>query len=154
MTNDLQNRFNVVYSDVEMFKAYAELDFKIKNLELRLHGIYNYYTWLKDIDKAWHVPSFHSGLYAGYQVNPQLKVHAEAFVEGNRYAGLNVIGANSWTAVKMDPVIDVNLGAEYVVNSQFSGFVQLNNLAGQNYQIWYQYPVYGFHFMGGIKYSF
>lgn len=154
-TSPLQNRFNVVYSDVEMFKAYAELNFEFGDkLNVRLHGLYNHYTWLKDIDYAWHVPVFRSGLYASYKVLPQLNVHAQAFVDGKRYAAVQLTDPTSEGFAEMDPVIDVNLGADYQISSQLSAFVQLNNLAGQNYEIWYQYPVYGFHFMGGIKYGF
>jgi hypothetical protein len=151
----LQNRFDVVYSDIEMFKAYAELNFEFgEKMKLRLHGMYNYYTWLKDIDEAWQVPVFRSGLYAEYQVLPQLKVHAQAFVDGKRIAGVNLPGDTQWNSVDMDPIIDVNLGADYQISNQLNAFVALNNLAGQNYEIWHQYPVYGFHFLGGIKYGF
>jgi len=145
----LQNRFNVVYSDVEMFKAYAELNFEFgEKMKLRLYGLYNHYTWLKDIDEAWQVPVFRSGLYAEYQVLPQLNVHAQAFVDGKRIARVNFPCDPQWRAV------DVNFGADYQISNQLSAFFSLNNLACQNYEIWYQYPVYGFHFLAGIKYGF
>ncbi|MEA1874192.1 MAG: hypothetical protein U9N51_07175 [Bacteroidota bacterium] len=152
-SSTLENRFGIVYSDLELFKAYAELNFEFGDkMKLRLHGLYNHYTWLKNIDEAWQIPIFRSGLYAEYQVLPQLNVHANAFVDGKRIANLS--GDTQWSSVEMDPVIDVNLGADYQVSNQLSAFVALNNLAGQNYEIWYQYPVYGFHFLGGIKYGF
>ena len=145
----------MVYSDVEMFKAYAELNFEFgEKMKLRLYGLYNHYTWLKDIDEAWQVPVFRSGLYAEYQVLPQLNVHAQAFVDGKRIARVNFPCDPQWRAVDMDPVIDVNFGADYQISNQLSAFFSLNNLACQNYEIWYQYPVYGFHFLAGIKYGF
>jgi hypothetical protein len=103
---------------------------------------------------------FQSGLYAEYQVLPQLNVHAQAFVDGKRIAGINLPGDTQWNSVEMKPIIDVNLGADYQISNQLSAFLSLNNLADlinladQNYEIWHQYPVYGFHFLGGIKYGF
>jgi hypothetical protein len=152
-TSTLQNRFNVVYSDIELYKFYAELDFDFKqNLEIRLYGTYNHYSWLKSIDHPWHIPAFKSGLYTAYNVTPQLKIHIETYVEGNRYA--LVPTETTGVSVKMDAIIDVNIGAEYQINNQVSAFIQFNNIACKNYEIWYQYKVYGFHVLGGIKYGF
>jgi hypothetical protein len=150
----LRNRFDVAYSDVEMFYAYGELNFDFGNkFGLRPYGKYRHYTWLKDIDKAWHVPTVEAGLYSSFKVMPQLTVSADAFVMIDRYAPV-MNDQMVITSQKLDPVIDVNLGARYLVSNKLSAFVQLNNLAGQNYEIWNQYPVYGFHVMTGINYSF
>ncbi|MFO7879962.1 MAG: hypothetical protein ACQES0_00760 [Bacteroidota bacterium] len=150
----LRNRFEVAYSDVEMFRAYGELNFNFGDeFGLRLYGKYRQYIWLKDIEKAWHVPRVESGLYARFKVLPQLEIHADAFVLADRYAPV-LDDTQRVVSEKLDPVIDVNLGARYSISRQFSAFAQLNNLAGQNYEMWNQYPVYGFHVMLGMNYSF
>ena len=33
-------------------------------------------------------------------------------------------------------------------------WAQFNNILNKEYQRWNQYPVYGFNFVGGIRYSF
>ncbi|MGM0649825.1 MAG: hypothetical protein ACQES1_04875 [Bacteroidota bacterium] len=152
----LRNRFTVTYSDVELFKAYGELNFDFgQNFNLRVHGKYNLFTYLPDIEHPWHVPSFKSGLYARMRIMPELYVSADAFVLIDRYALVpGGSPADPHVSEKLDPAIDVNLKAEYILSQRLNAKLELNNLAGQNYEIWNQYPVYGFHVMAGISYSF
>jgi hypothetical protein len=152
LSSTLKNRYNVAYSNTEMFKAYAELHFEIDKFVVRAHGNYNHFTWIEKLEHAYHIPTFSTGLYAEYSVFPQLKVHTQAFVEGKRHAGFYDLGTDAWENI--EPIFDVNIGAEYTISKQLNAYLQINNIVRQNYQIWYQYPVYGTHFIGGIKYSF
>jgi hypothetical protein len=154
----LRNRFSVEYTDVEMFKFYGELNFDFgHNFNLRAYGHYKLFTSLQDIEKPWHVPALKCGLYARKWILPGLNVSADAFVLIDRYALVpENNNAASLVPEKMAPApaVDVNLKAEYAVNQQLNAVLELNNLAFQNYEIWNQYPVYGFHIMMGINYSF
>lgn len=147
-TDILQNRFDVVYSDIEMFNAYGELNFDFNKFLMKLYGNYNHFIDVKDIAEPWHFPQIDAGAYLSYRVLPQLTITSDAIVKIGRYALIDNI------AKKMNPMIDINLGAEYIISRQLNTFISLNNLAGQNYEIWNQYPVYGFHVMAGINYSF
>ncbi len=152
----LRNRFDVEYADVEMFKFYGELNFDYGyNFNMRAYGQYKLFTSLQDIEEPWHVPALKCGIYARKQILPGLNVSADAFVLIDRYALVpDKNNAVSLIPEKMPPAVDVNLKAEYSVNRQLNAVVELNNLAFQNYEIWNQYPVYGFHIMAGINYTF
>jgi hypothetical protein len=51
-------------------------------------------------------------------------------------------------------IADVNLGLEYRYNQRISAFIQLNNVASQRYNRWYNYPVQAFQVLGGITARF
>jgi outer membrane receptor protein involved in Fe transport len=57
-------------------------------------------------------------------------------------------------AIEIDPMVDLNLGVEYRYSKVLSGFITLNNILGQRYYHWYNYPSYRFNMMLGITYSF
>ena len=49
---------------------------------------------------------------------------------------------------------DLSLGGEYKFTKMIGAFVQLNNIFGESYQRWYQYPVFGFNAFGGVVVRF
>ena len=49
---------------------------------------------------------------------------------------------------------DLSLGAEYRINKQFSAWMDVNNILGEKYSRWPQYPVYGLNLLGGIIINF
>jgi hypothetical protein len=58
-------------------------------------------------------------------------------------------GASSRT----DGAFDLNLGGQMPITPKISAWLQFNNLLNQSYSRWSQYPVYGFHFVGGVVFS-
>jgi hypothetical protein len=61
---------------------------------------------------------------------------------------------NNQFAKTLGLVADINLGLEYRYNKRLSAFIQMNNLASQRYNRWYNHPVQIFQFMGGITARF
>ncbi len=49
---------------------------------------------------------------------------------------------------------DLNFKAEYLFSESFSVFVQLNNITGNKYPLFLNYPSRGFQGMGGITWTF
>ena len=49
---------------------------------------------------------------------------------------------------------DANVNLGYRFNEKLSVFVKGNNLAGQNYERWANFPVQGIQVLGGITYKF
>jgi hypothetical protein len=49
---------------------------------------------------------------------------------------------------------DLNTGVEFQVSRHFNFWMQLNNILNGRNERWSQYQSYGFHFLGGITYSF
>ena len=53
-----------------------------------------------------------------------------------------------------DPIIDLNLRADYRITPKISIFAMGNNLANRQYQRFYGYPVKGINVIGGATYTF
>ena len=101
--------------------------------------------------EPWHKPEFDTSLETEYLYKERLLLNADLFLVGKRYAKSDdpLIGMT-----KLKAITDINLGCEYYFTKMFSAFLNLNNILGSKYYIWNNYPVQGFNFLGGIKYSF
>ena len=58
------------------------------------------------------------------------------------------------TGGNLDSYFDLNFNAGYDITKQFSAFLKLNNVLGQNYELYRNLPVQGFQIMGGVGYKF
>jgi hypothetical protein len=68
--------------------------------------------------------------------------------------GEGVTEENGQLVKKLDFIADANLNIEYRYNKRFSAFAQFNNFAAQRYKRWYNAPVHGFQFLGGVTFRF
>ena len=101
------------------------------------------------------MPDFDVTLRTGYDLMDKVLIHADFFVIGKRYTisppfPISLPGP----ALQLDEVYDFNLGAEYVYNNKFSGFININNLIASKYYQWNYYPTQRFHVMVGVNYGF
>lgn len=55
---------------------------------------------------------------------------------------------------ELKPIVDVNLSATYHYTDRWSFFINLENMGFQQYQMYYNYPVYQFSVIGGACYKF
>lgn len=156
----LNNQFAVIYDDVKYTRILAEFGFHYRDkVNFMLRGQYNNY-FLDNEDEAWHKPALEISFGADYNFQEKIKINAAIISRSKMFAKtyeqLMVNGNPEWVvkAEKMDGMMDVNLGAEYQYTKQLSGFIQLNNLLGQRYFRWYNYPSYRFNMMLGVAYSF
>ena len=130
----------------------ARLDFSTsKNLSLRLFG--NYYLYSFDNNATpLHLPKVESGLKAQFSLEDKLKITLGlTYVDGLEAREATV---SSTTTVTLNPIFDLNLGAEYKINSMVSLFVKMENIIGNQYQYYYMYPSKGFQVLGGIRFTF
>jgi hypothetical protein len=49
---------------------------------------------------------------------------------------------------------DLSAGVEFLITKNWSAWLDLNNLLNEQYQRWYNYPVYGLNFLAGVRYKF
>jgi hypothetical protein len=56
--------------------------------------------------------------------------------------------------IDMDPIIDMNVGAEYQFSSKLNFFFKLNNFGFQKYEQWLGYTNRSFNGLAGISYIF
>lgn len=156
----LDNQFTLVYDKVKYSRVIAEFGFHWKNkFNAMLRGKYNSY-FLDDEDKAWHKPGLEISLNMDYNLQDKILLRAEIYTRSKMYAKVydEVQSGTTFSTVESQAEIkskfDLNLGAEYRYSETLSGFINLNNVLGQRYYDWYNYPSYKFNFMLGVTYSF
>jgi len=102
------------------------------------------------------MPKFDMTLSGIYKATDQLKFTTDIFVVGSRTALIREPLSSSAPSqtVKMDPIIDLNAGAEYQFSEKLNFFLQLNNFGFQKYEQWLGYTNKGFNFLVGASYKF
>ena len=154
----LNNQFTVVYDDVKHTRLLAEFGYQYQDrLKVMIRGQYNDY-FLDNEDEAWHKPGLEVSLGVNYNMQEKIYARAELFTRSKMYAKVYeydvLTGDMEMKAVALKAMIDLNLGFEYRYSKVLSGFLNLNNLLGQRYYHWYNYPSYRFNMMLGVTYSF
>ena len=151
----LNNKFILEYTNIERFSGYGEISLRniIPDFNFILKGNYYYYSYVKNKEKPWHMPELDISFSVEYQYTDDITFGSDIFFIGKRYAkeydkDLNIIER------ELDPIIDINLYANYTLASNFSCFLYLNNLLGQKQYVWNHYHSLGFNLLLGLKYSF
>jgi hypothetical protein len=110
---------------------------------------FNQYTGLKQEKRAWGLIPLELNAAMRVQVIKDLWLKADVFGwTGSQYRRTN--GDNE----KLKGALDLNAGLEFKITKNLNLWTQFNNITNQEYQRWFQYPVYGFNFVGGIVFSF
>jgi hypothetical protein len=156
----LNNQFTVVYDKVKYARVIAEFGFHYKNkFSAILRGKYNNY-FLDNEDQPWHKPALEITFGADYNLQEKFVIKAELFTASKVFAKTfekTTVGEVTTTTivpVELKGYADINLGVEYRYTKLLSGFINLNNILGQRYYKWYNYPSQRFNFMIGVTYSF
>lgn len=156
----LNNTFSWVYDDLNVLKLSGEILHSVsEKFSIHLLGNYNSYD-METLSAAWQMPKIDLTLSGVYQATDQLKFSTDIFVVGKRTALINDYSSvNSSTPpasieISMDPIIDLNAGAEYQFSKKLNFFIQLNNFGFQKYEQWLGYTSKGFNFLGGASYTF
>lgn len=143
--------YTIVYDDKAQGLALnANAQYRIGDkINVGAEGAWTNFYKLSDNDKAWMEPMLRFTGTFGWQVFRPLHFNARADFWDGMYARLQN-GASD----KMPALFDLSAGAEYNILPRVSLFVQLNNILGKRYERWYQYPVYGFNIIGGLRIKF
>ncbi|MDB5268186.1 MAG: hypothetical protein JWP58_1226 [Hymenobacter sp.] len=120
---------------------------------------YNRYA-LKNLPEPFHRPEFQGSVFGTYNVFDKLMVGVEGYFFAASY-GISYRPATAVGAARVadfyratDPIIDLNLRADYRITPKISIFAMGNNLANRQYQRFYGYPVKGINVLGGATYTF
>ncbi len=144
------NLFDVVFDDGSLLTLSGELKYEpSQHMNILLKGKYNGYN-LDNLKEAWHKPEVEIGLTANYEPIEDLWVNLGVYSLGKRFA----LDVESGEAKQLKSVIDINLGAEYLISSKWTAFAQLNNAIVSKYYQWNGYPMQGLNLMVGVGYSF
>ncbi|MEQ8927378.1 MAG: hypothetical protein RLO81_16275 [Fulvivirga sp.] len=147
-----QSKFIIIYDtgNSEVLNLNAQLSYNRNEiLRLTLRGDYWGYD-TDEVDEAWHRPNYKISALSTFKLVDKLRFEAEAYAIG----GIKAINFNTAEEINLDSVFDFNFMAEYLVSDQFSGWLRLNNLLSQEYELLYNYPSRGLQVMLGATYSF
>jgi hypothetical protein len=102
------------------------------------------------IPQAWHRPGYKLSVAGSYNIQDKIVLTTDIMGLGN----IRARDPQTLVAVTLDPAFDLNFRAEYFVSKSFSVFLDVNNVIGNSYQVFLNYPVRAFQAMGGITWSF
>jgi len=153
------NKFNIIYDTLTLTKLEASGSYQqSEKFKIDLIGrFFSYQT--KNEAFAWNLPQFQFVLRGSYNLYDKFLVNLSANIETGRNAkvysaGEDVIEKNEQFAKPLGAIVDINLGVEYRYNTRVSAFLQINNLASQQYYRWYNYPVQPIQVMAGVTARF
>jgi hypothetical protein len=153
----LNNKFGVEYDNGSMVKANGQFIYDSKTKwQLKAEGNYYYYNF-NTAEKPWHKPEFDLTFGAKYNLKEKLFITADIMAIGPQWArSVNVEPVATYTPQNtlLDPIVDVNLGAEYKYSKMLGAFIKLNNIGNIRYQRWERYPTQRFWLMAGVNFSF
>ena len=136
----------LLYNAAEKFRLGTRLD-------------YNKYA-MNTLPQPFHRPEFQGSAFGTYNVFDKLMVTVEGYFYSASYGISYRPTATAGTARTADfyratdPIIDLNLRADYRITPKISIFAAGNNLANRQYQRFYGYPVKGINVLGGATYTF
>ena len=136
----------LLYNAAEKFRLGTRLD-------------YNKYA-LKNLPEPFHRPEFQGSVFGTYNIFDKMMLGVEGYFYSASY-GISYRPATAVGAARVadfyratDPIIDLNLRADYRITPKISIFAMGNNLVNRQYQRFYGYPVKGINVLGGATYTF
>jgi hypothetical protein len=107
--------------------------------------------WTTDnLEKAWHRPSFIGTAGVSYNASNKILINSELYYIG----GLKGWNRESNTLVDLKNIIDLSLKVDYRFSSDFSAFIEFNNILAQKYQRYLYYTNKSVNVLAGLTYSF
>ena len=108
---------------------------------------YNFYD--HTFNEVWHEPAVQ--LKGDLSVKPvkELTITAYLSIMDEIYA---LTKGNK--ADKLNAIVDIGAGAEYLVIPRLSLFLQVNNLLNSRNERWLGYQAYGLNVYGGLRFKF
>jgi len=154
----IKNQFYVFYAKGNVFDLTGSLTYgNTPNLDIWLKGEYHKYSVERYV-KLYYKPLFSMRLGASYLINKKVKPWVEVFYMGKRLASHSVYGFSNCVFLNSDYYLsryfDIDLGMDYHIDRQLTGFFRITNLLNKQYFRYNGYPVAGLEVMVGIRYRF
>ncbi|HEX5551903.1 MAG TPA: hypothetical protein VFX43_01560 [Chitinophagaceae bacterium] len=151
--NDLLygNTFNTVNEeDLKAYQLHAEIGYiNEERFQIKLTG--DWFNYFKETTEKepWGLRPFTAELSGQYIFAEKFRLTADLYaLSGSHYP--DALG----NAHKTKGAFDLNAGASYQINNQFSVWLNGNNLFNSHYERWHNYPSLGLNVLGGIMIKF
>ena len=147
------NAFDVLYDNTGIFNLSMEFSYVLsKDYSFKLKANYYNYT-LENLGFAPLLPDFDLFGTAGYRINDRLTGFTDLIVTGQR-KGLFQAADETKTVYELNPILNINLGAEYELKHNLKIFGRIENLLNQHYEQLPGYNSLGLRLMAGASISF
>lgn len=147
------NSFHLLYDKAMNYGASLELKGSITS-KFTLGTNVKVDSFVPDTEKqAWNIPMFQTSVFAEYQILPNWNFGTDIFYVGER-KDMKRVAPFMEQEVSLDGFFDLSLYTDYTFLKRWTIFLNANNLAGNNYQKWANYPTQGLQILGGLKYQF
>ncbi|GET29802.1 TonB-dependent receptor [Prolixibacter sp. SD074] len=157
-----RNDFDVEYDDAGILNLNAEVSY-FSGSDYYLQIKANYYSYTLDsLNVASYKPNFDATVSSGVRFTQRLTGFIDMNITGNRKA-IILYQYNPMSSarpspyretVSLDPIVNMNLGAEYELPYRLKLFSRLDNVFNQHYDRWLGYTSQGMRFMVGASWSF
>ena len=147
-TNKLRN-FTTVESNMNRTTVSGELKLDVnQNLDIGFRG--NFYAYYLETEtEAWHLPTYDAALTATIRLADKIYINGGYFATSSR--PVRDIGGN--IDDDLEAISDINIGAEYRYKKNISGFINVNNILNQRYDLWNNYRAQGLNVLAGVTFS-
>jgi hypothetical protein len=153
-SNGIENKFNVVYDNVQLMQFRGEFAIK-KSEKFNAFLTTNYYHYTCDSQQyAWHKPTYDMTLALKYNLKNKIIAGIDIYNQGETWSRIWHNDQNVPEIIKVKSIIDVNLNVEYRYTKLLSFYVNANNLIHRKNYYWSNYPVQRFNIMAGLSYMF
>lgn len=136
--------------DLKAYQLHAELGYMNgEKFQVKLSG--NWFNYFKEqtAKDPWGLRPFEADLSGQYIIAEKLRLTADIFaLSGSFYPD------SKGNPHKTKGAFDMNMGASYQINKQFSLWLNGNNLFNSHYERWHNYPALGLNVLGGIMINF
>ncbi|MER2998171.1 TonB-dependent receptor [Pontibacter populi] len=148
-------KFDLVYDDgvTNVLNIYSEAVFDyIDEVRLGLKLDYNKYN-TASLDQPFHRPELMASVFATYNFYDKILFNSELYYIGSSF-GRVYRPDGSFVTQETSNIIDLNLKADYKFTNTFTVFMMANNILGNKYERFVNYPVKSINVIGGVTYSF
>jgi hypothetical protein len=158
--NDVSDmsKFDVVYDTDATVRtnAFASIGYsQTEAVKILVRGdLFGYNT--QQQAEAWHRPTYRVTGDLGFNIVKKILLDVSVIAQGGMKARtfFTLGNVTTFSAVELDPAVDLNAKLQYLVSPKFSVFVQGNNLTSNEYPMFLNYPVRGLQVLGGITWTF
>jgi len=143
-------RFDILYDGASIFKFSAGLSYSFfeKANVVAEASFYGYDT--DNLAEAWHKPTFELDIKANYNIFEKVII-SPSF---NVLSGIEGLNLQTNEQQALDAIVLLNLQGKYVLSERAGIYLSLNNIIGENYQRYLNYPGRGLQISAGFNYSF
>ena len=150
-TRQPENVFINRNDDADLISLSTEFNYApFSYLNFLLRNQYNIYKVVQE-KYPYQKPKLSSNFITNYNFNEKIYARLDIIFIGKRYALLPTGEDDDYE--ELPAIVDINLGGEYRYSNVLSFFINFNNILGNKYEYWVNYPTQGFNMMLGLSYK-